>query len=419
MNYTAEIISVGTELLLGNVTNTDAKDISYMLSELGINVYFHTVVGDNSERLKNAVEIARKRADIIITTGGLGPTCDDLTKQTLAEAFEKELIYNKDEGEKIKRYFETKLRTYEMTENNLLQALLPENCTVFHNEWGTAPGCAFDTDGVHVLMLPGPPRECVSMFKNCAVPYLKKLADSEICSHNIHVIGMTESAVEDRLHDIMTSLKNPTLAPYAKEGEVLLRVTAKAASKDTADILMNPVIENVQKILGDVIYGIDKESFESVVLELLRKNNKTLSTAESCTGGFISKRLTDVPGASENYIGGAVTYSNKSKHVLLNVDERLIEDKGAVSAEVAEEMAKGIRKKLGTDIGLSVTGVAGPGSDEKGTEVGTVYIALADETAVYCRKFHLGAERVRVRTSAAMNALDMVRRYLSGLDIIR
>lgn len=418
MSYTAEIISVGTEILLGNITNTDARDISCMLSELGINVFFHTVVGDNPTRLKNAVDIAKTRSNIIITTGGLGPTCDDLTKQTLAETFGKKLLYNEEEGNALKEYFAAKLKAEHMPDNNLLQVMLPEGCTVFHNEWGTAPGCAFEESGIHVLMLPGPPRECVSMFRNCAMPYLKRLADAEIHSHNIHIVGMTESLAEEKLHDIMMSLENPTLAPYAKDGEVQLRVTAKAESKEAADAMMWPVIEKVKAILGDVVYGIDKDSLEAAVLELLVQNNKTLATAESCTGGFIAKRLTDVTGSSRGYIGGAVTYSNESKHLLLGVDSELIAEKGAVSAETAKEMAKGIRQKLGANIGVSVTGVAGPGSDEKGTEVGTVYIALADENDVYCKEFHLGTERIRVRTAASVRALDMVRRYLSGLKII-
>ena len=418
MSYTAEIISVGTELLLGNITNTDARDVSAMLSELGINVFFQTVVGDNPRRLKNAVDIARSRADIIITTGGLGPTYDDLTKQVIAEAFGKKLVYNESEGDRIKKYFRERLKTDDMPENNLLQAMLPEGCTVFCNDMGTAPGCAFEAGGKHVLMLPGPPRECVSMFRKCAMPYLSRLSDGELHSHIIHIVGMTESAVEEKLTDIMQSLENPTLAPYAKEGEVTLRVTAKAGSTDEAERMMIPVIENVRSVLGDVIYGVDKENLESAVLELLIEKGKTLSTAESCTGGFIAKRLTDVAGASRGYLGGVVTYSNESKTKLIGVDGDLIEEKGAVSYEVAVEMAKGVRDRLKTDIGISVTGVAGPDSDEKGTEVGTVYIALADESSVYCKEFHLGGERMRIRTHASARALDMVRRYLSGLDVI-
>ncbi len=227
MAYTAEIIGVGTELLLGNIANTDAQDVSKALSEIGINVYFHTVVGDNPERLKQAVAIARSRADIIITTGGLGPTCDDLTKQTLAEAFGKKLVFSEDEAERIREFFRDRLHSTEVTENNFQQAYLPEGCVIFHNGCGTAPGCAFQSEGTHVLMLPGPPNECREMLANCAVPYLKALSDEEIHSHNIHIFGKGESAVEARLRDMMLSLENPTLAPYAKDSSASALPTSR------------------------------------------------------------------------------------------------------------------------------------------------------------------------------------------------
>lgn len=418
MNYTAEIISVGTELLLGNVANTDARDISREISELGINVFFHTVVGDNPERLKEAVAIAKKRADIIITTGGLGPTYDDLTKQTLAEAFGKKLVFDENEAQEIKEYFENKLHAAGWTDNNYQQALLPEGCTVFHNRCGTAPGCAFFAEGVHVLMLPGPPSECGDMFKNCAMPYLKKLSDSEIVSHNIMVFGMGESAVEDKLRDMMLELKNPTLAPYAKPGEVMLRVTAKAESRAGAEALMAPVIEKVSSVLGPIIYGIDCGSLEERVLELLRANRSTLSTAESCTGGLTAKRLTDISGASDVFRGGFVTYSNDVKTRLLDIDRELLAEKGPVCRQVAELMAMGVREKLDTDIGIGITGIAGPNSDETGREVGTVFVALAARDGVFCRHLHLGTDRDRVRTMAASHALDMVRRYLTKLPVV-
>lgn len=417
MNYSAEIISVGTELLLGNITNTDARDISQMLSEIGINVYYHTVVGDNPERLKKAVAIAKERADIIITTGGLGPTCDDLTKQTLAEAFGKKLIFDKNEEKEIKAYFSQRLHTTKMTDNNLQQALLPEGCTVFHNQCGTAPGCAIEGDGVRVLMLPGPPKECISMFKNCAMPYLKALSDSEIHSHNIHIFGLGESSVEDKLRPMMLRMENPTLAPYAKEGEVMLRLTAKAANAEDAEALMEPALREVRNILGDIVYGIDTNSLEQTVLDLLKKNGKTLAVAESCTGGLVSKRITDVPGSSAVFYGGAVTYSNESKSVMADVDPDIIKKSGVISAPVAVEMAKGIRAKLCSDLGIGITGIAGPGSDDTGTELGTVFVALADSGQTWCRSLHLGLDRSRVRTMASNHALDMLRRYLTGISI--
>ena len=417
MPRTAEIISVGTELLLGNIVNTDARDISQMLSELGINVYFHTVVGDNPERLKSAVETARSRADIIITTGGLGPTCDDLTKQTLAEAFGKKLIFDEKEAEEIRTYFSQRLHTHAMTYNNYQQALLPEGCVPFHNACGTAPGCAFESDGVHVLMLPGPPRECISMFKNCAMPYLRKLSDDEILSHNIHIFGLGESFVEDRLRPLMLKLSNPTLAPYAKEGEVRLRVTAKGKSQEECEALMAPVIDQVRSVIGSCIYGIDTDTMENTVLSLLLERSLTFATAESCTGGLISKRITDIPGSSRVFLGGAVTYANSAKSDILGVDPEIIKANGAVCRQVAEAMARGARERFHSDIAVGLTGIAGPASDNSKKEIGLVYCALAAEDAIYCRELHLGLDRDRVRTSAANHAFDMVRRYLTGLNV--
>lgn len=417
MSYTAEIIGVGTELLLGNTVNTDARDISEGLSALGINVFFHTVVGDNPTRLRLAVEIAKRRADIIITTGGLGPTYDDLTKQTLAECFGKKLVMNEEEAAGIRAYFENTMLARKFTENNMQQAMLPEGCTVFHNEWGTAPGCAFRGDGKHVLMLPGPPRECNAMFKNCAVPYLKALSDTEILSHSIRIFGMGESAVEDMLREYMLELNNPTLAPYAKEGEVMLRVTAMGKTSEECEELMVPVIEKVRETLGDIIYAIDEDSLESVVLRILKEKNLTLAAAESCTGGLLQKRLTDILGSSKAFLGGAVTYSNKSKELLIGVPATLLEKEGAVSEAVAKAMADGIREKLGAEFGIGITGVAGPDKDDRGNEVGTVFVALSAIDDTYVRKLHLGSDRGRIRTAAANNGLDMLRRYLTGLKI--
>lgn len=417
MNHVAEIVSVGTELLLGNTTNTDARDISIMLSEIGINVYYHTVVGDNPTRLKAAVDIAKSRADIIITTGGLGPTFDDLTKQTLAEAFGVKLIFSEEEAERIRSYFERRLHNIEMTENNLQQAYLPENCTVFHNEWGTAPGCAFVADNTTVIMLPGPPRECVSMFKYCAVPYLKAMSDSEIRSHNIRIFGMGESSVEDKLRPMMLRMENPTLAPYAKEGEVMLRVTAKAETKDEADRLMEPAIEEVQRILGDVIYGIDVDSLEKTVIDLLLERDLTVAAAESCTGGMLAKRLTDIPGASGAFMGGGVTYSNNAKYELADVDPEFLAENGPYNRETALMMAEGIKNRLDADIGIGITGLAGPGSDETDLIPGTAFVALSTPDGSCCRSLQLGDGRERIRIMATNHALDMVRRYLTGLPI--
>ena len=263
-SYDTEIISVGTELLLGHVTNTDARDISEMLSKIGINVKYHTVVGDNPERLRKCVETAKSRADIIITTGGLGPTCDDLTKQILAEAFGLRLVENKAEREGLYDYIRYGKK---FTDNNFTQAMLPEGCTVFHNNCGTAPGCGFEKDGKIVVMIPGPPKECNAMFRESALPYLRKLSEELIVSHSVRIFGLGESSVDDIFAEEMNRMTNPTMAPYAKECDCLLQITAKAKSVDEAEKMIAPVMEHVMQRLGDVVYGVDVECIEESVIK--------------------------------------------------------------------------------------------------------------------------------------------------------
>ncbi|MCI8302600.1 MAG: competence/damage-inducible protein A [Oscillospiraceae bacterium] len=414
----AELIAVGTELLLGNIANTDAQILSEKLSALGITVLHHTVVGDNPERLAEALETARRRADIIITTGGLGPTYDDLTKQTICRTFGRELELHQDILEEIRTWFETKLGK-RMPENNVQQAMLPVNCTVFDNPVGTAPGCAFQEGGVHVLMLPGPPFECRYMFDNRARQYLEKLTDGVIVSHEIKIFGMGESSVEEALREPMTRLTNPTLAPYAKLNECMVRATAKAETREAAEALLKPLVAQVLETLGDVVYGVDVESLEQVVSAALLERGLTLSAAESCTGGLIAKRMTDLPGASKVFRGGVVSYTNGVKSGILGVPEALLEEQGAVSEPVARVMAEGCRRVCGSDLAVSVTGVAGPESDDRGNEVGTVYIALASDQGTICRKLSCGKGRgrERVRSAAAQNAFDMLRRTLLGLPL--
>ena len=413
MSHTAELIAIGTELLLGNIANTDAQMISEGLSELGINVYYHTVVGDNPERVRQAVDIARSRADIIITTGGLGPTCDDLTKVALAEAFGKGLFFHEPSAQRIRDRFLQMERP--MTENNLQQAMLPEGCTVLENDWGTAPGVAFEADGTHVLMLPGPPRECEMMFRHRAVPYLKKLSDGVIASRTVKTFGIGESAVEDQLRDLMNSLQNPTLAPYAKPTGTELRITAHAQTEEEAFALIAPVEEQVKALLGDYVIGVDVNSVQEVCFRLLREKGLTLGTAESCTGGLIAKLITDLPGSSQVFMGGVVSYTNQVKAGLLGVSQDLLDQYGAVSSQVAEAMARGAKAALGCDIAVSATGVAGPNTDDRGNPVGLVYLGLAYGEECIVQEFHAGrGDRDRVRRMAAGTALDMVRRYLTN-----
>lgn len=418
--YNAEILSVGTEILLGHTTNTDARDISLMLSEIGINVKYHTVVGDNPQRLCDCIRIARSRADIIISTGGLGPTCDDLTKQILASSFGLELEMNEYERSCLYDYLTNRGYSKEMTENNLKQAMLPKGCTVFHNDWGTAPGCAFEKDGTVVLMLPGPPKECNAMFRACAMPYLRSLSDEQIVSHAVHVFGMSESAMDQIFRDEMNAMTNPTMAPYAKEGDCLLQITAKAPSAEEAEEMMKPVIEHACEVLGDVVFGIDIDTVEESVFMLLKEKGMTFSAAESCTGGELAKRFTDIPGASEFFLGGVTTYTNEAKAKLLGISPQLIEEKTAVSREVAKEMAERVRALLGSDIGVGVTGLAGPDGDGV-HEVGTVFVSLAVEGKTYVRELNVGNRRTRsyIRRVSGNYVFDMMRRYLSGLEVIK
>ena len=418
MPHTAELIAVGTELLLGNIANTDAQFLSQQLSALGINVYYHTVVGDNPQRLRAAVELAKTRADILITTGGLGPTCDDLTKNVLAACFGKALVFHAPSARRIEGYFRQLHANRPMTENNYQQAMLPEGCDVLDNDWGTAPGVTFEAEGVRVIMLPGPPRECRAMFTHRALPYLRKLSDGVIASRTVKLFGIGESAMEAQLRDEMNAMTNPTLAPYAKEGECELRITAHAADEAAAYALIDPVAERLKARFGPLVYGVDVPSLEGAVLALLKEKGLTFGCAESCTGGLIAKRITDLPGASAAFRGGVVSYATEVKHTVLGVDQALLDQYGAVSAPVAAAMAEGARRVLGCDVAVASTGVAGPEADERGNPVGLVYLALAAPEGVWVRKTQQNLrERPRIRHIAASHAFDLARRYLSGLEM--
>lgn len=414
MSHTAELIAVGTELLLGNIANTNAQMLSQGLSRLGINVFYHTVVGDNPDRLRQAVAIAKSRADIIITTGGLGPTCDDLTKVALAESFGKKLVHHAPSEQRIRDRFAA--MGHEMTENNLQQAMLPEGCTVLDNDWGTAPGAAFEADGVRVILLPGPPWECEKMFRYRAVPFLQDLVEGVIVSRTVKTFGIGESAAEAVLRPLMNRLHNPTLAPYAKPTGTELRITAQAQTEAEALALIAPVEEEVKALLGDKVIGVDVNSVPEVVLSLLKERGLTLGTAESCTGGFMAKLMTDLPGSSAVFRGGVVSYTNEVKANVLGVPQGMLEEYGAVSPQVAEAMAQGARRILGCDLAVSATGVAGPERDERNNPVGLVYLALAWEDGCYVKEFRAGnVARERVRRQSAQQGLDLVRRKLTGL----
>lgn len=412
----AEIISVGTELLLGQVVNTDTAIVAQELSALGINLLYSAVVGDNVERLRHAVDTAISRSELLIMTGGLGPTTDDLTKETTAACAGKKLVLHQPSLERIQNYFNEKY----VSENQEKQAWLPEGCTVFQNDNGTAPGCAFQAQsGCTVIMLPGPPSELEPMLKNYVVPFLKKGQEHVIVSHNVHIYGRGEAPVAQMLDDLMNG-ENPTLAPYAKEGECYMRVTAKAPTVEEADEMCRPLIEEIRRRVGDFVYSVDVESLEELVVGELAAQGKTLATAESCTGGLLSKRITDVAGASAVFHMGVVTYANQAKEDLLGVSHETLERWGAVSSQTAREMAQGIVRRSQADLGIGITGIAGPDGGTAEKPVGLIYIALSDGERTWVTKRHpIGRTKSRAwhRHCAASQALDMVRRYLEGLPV--
>lgn len=408
-----EIIAVGTELLLGEIVNTDAPMIAQGLAELGIGVYFQTVCGDNPDRLKSVLEVAKQRADLIITTGGLGPTADDLTKETIAAAFGKGLVRDEESMARLRENF--KGRT--MTKNNEKQADVPEGCTVFQNDWGTAPACAFEGEGCLVIMLPGPPRECTPLFREKVMPFLEKRRGGALCSRYVKVFGMGESEMASRLSNQMDTWENPTAAPYAKEGECLVRITAMGKNKEEAFAMTEPAVREVRQVLGDVVYGVDVDSLEQVVVQEMTARGLTLATAESCTGGLMGKRITDVPGASACYLGGVVSYQNEVKENLLGVRHETLISKGAVSEDTACQMAQGVRKALGADIGISTTGVAGPGGGTPEKPVGLIYVGISTKDRTWAvRILRPRQSRENLRRLASSTAFDLVRRHLEGLD---
>ena len=409
--WKAEILCVGTELLLGDIVNTNARELSAALRGLGIGVYWQSVVGDNPDRLRQAVKVARDRANLIITTGGLGPTYDDLTKDVVCEVFGVPLVMHEEEAEKIRAFFAQKSR--EMPENNLRQAMLPEGCTVFSNGNGTAPGFAFVADGATVIQLPGPPREMRLMLETGVIPYLRGSTDEILVSKDIRIFGLGESSVEARLHDYMESLVNPTLAPYAGTAEVRLRATAMAPDEAAAEAMLEPVITRVRAELGDLVYAVDEPKLESVCLRLLKEKGLTFAAAESCTGGLIAKRFTDQSGASSAFMGGVVCYTNFVKHHVLGVPQETLDEFGAVSAQTAAAMAEGARRVCGSDIAVSVTGCAGPNSDERGTPVGTGFVGFASPESTIVKPIQMGKDREWARVYAASFAFDLIRRYLT------
>jgi nicotinamide-nucleotide amidase len=406
----AEILAVGTELLMGQIANTNAQYISSRLPDVGIGVYYHDVVGDNPERLKQSLSLALSRSDVIILTGGLGPTRDDLTKETVAGMLGRKLVLDQESLDVMEEFF--KKRCKRMTDNNMKQAYLPEGCIIIRNKNGTAPGCIIEDNGKVVVMLPGPPSEMKPMFDETVMPYFQARSEYRLESRFLRIFGIGESAVEDMLLDLIDNQTNPTIAPYAKDGEVTLRLTAMYDKNSIGEDIIGPVEAEIRRRLGDAVYSSDNSSLDEIAARLLIDSGKTLSVAESCTGGMVSSRLTDMPGISAVFDRSIVTYSNRAKMEELGVSRETLDTYGAVSEQTASEMAEGVRRISGTDIGISVTGIAGPGggSDEK--PVGLVFTALAHRDGTAVRKLDLWGSRSRIRNVTCLHVFDMLRRYL-------
>ena len=403
-----ELISVGTEILLGDILNTNVQYLSKALATLGIGVTHHSTVGDNKQRLLDTLATAFTRCDAVILTGGLGPTPDDLTKETCAEYFGKDLYLDDKILEEIEGYF--RLKNIVMPESNKKQALVPEGSIILENNNGTAPGFIMEKNGKIIVILPGPPKEMVPMYRESVEPYLRKFTNEIILSKNIRTFGIGESAMSELVEDLLDG-SNPTVAPYAKSGEALLRVTAKAESEKDAEKLMVPIIDEIKSRLGDYIYGIDCNSIEEATAKLLMERKQTVAFAESCTGGLCAKRLTDIPGTSEIFHCGIVSYSNDIKMKVLGIKEETIEKYTEVSAECAKEMADGVRLLADADYGVSITGYAGPGDEE---EVGLIYIGVSSQKETRAIKLltgHKGAScrdyNRHVASSRAFNELRL------------
>lgn len=411
----AEILAVGTELLMGQIVNTNAQYLSSKLPDVGISVYYHSVVGDNPERLRESLELALKRCDVVITTGGLGPTQDDLTKETISEVCGRKLVLHQESLDAIKAFFKKIGR--EMTQNNEKQAYMPENCIILKNNNGTAPGCIIEQGEKVVVMLPGPPSEMKPMFDDFVFPYFRDRSSYTIESKFLRVFGIGESAMETKILDLIEGQTNPTIATYAKEGEVTIRVSARVEQGQDAEMLLRPVIEEIRKRTGDCLYSEEDHTLDQVAAELLSRHKLTLATAESCTGGLISQMLTNIPGISSVFMGGAVTYSNDAKEEYLGVKRETLLQHGAVSSQTAGEMAWGVRNRLNTDIGVAVTGIAGPDGGTPEKPVGLVYIGLSSEKGTFTKELRLLGNRKRIRTITALHVFDMIRRHVSGLGI--
>lgn len=406
----AEIIAVGTELLMGEILNSNSRDIARELYNLGIDVYHQSVVGDNLKRVSKELETAFERADLVITTGGLGPTRDDLTKEAAAHFLKREMILDEESIKHLEDFFGS--RGLPLNEGNKRQAYFPEGAKIIPNENGTAPACIIEFDEKVLVILPGPPREVIPLMEKYIIPYLEKRTGKVFISDIINISGIGEGHMEEKIMDIIEAQENPTVAPYAKEHGLTLRVTASANTEQEARLLLEPVVKKICDRLGMDVYAIGDTTLEAVVASLLIEQNLSISVAESCSGGLLAGRLINYPGISKVFKEGFITYSNESKINTLGVDSKILSKYGAVSEEVAKQMAKGAADRAKSDVALSITGIAGPdgGTDEK--PVGLVYIGLYLLGEVKVMKMDSWGSRDNVRRRAVSQALDMLRREL-------
>lgn len=381
------ILSVGTEILFGQIVNTNTVYLSQQMNMLGFDVMYHYTVGDNPKRVEEMIDLAFQDCDLILTTGGLGPTQDDLTKEVACKALDDTLVMMDDVLEKITKYFKTLGR--EMTENNKKQAIMPSRATVFHNDAGTAPGFALEKDGKYIICMPGPPREMKRMFQKSVVPFLQSMIDGALYYRQIRFFGIGESMLETQLLDLIDNQTDPTLATYAKEGECSLRIASKRATEEEAEHAVDEMLEMVKERVGHYIYSCDDEELAQVVADRLMEQGLTLSSAESCTGGMFASTMTDIPGISQCFDRGLVTYSNQAKMEELGVSAGTLEKFGAVSEETALEMVEGLKRVSGSDVCISVTGIAGPGGGSEEKPVGLVYIGFSYGDKKICKKIQM------------------------------
>ena len=406
-----ELISVGTEILLGNIVNTNTQYLAEKCALLGLSMYHQVTVGDNRERLFAVLETALNRSDVVILTGGLGPTEDDLTKEVCAEVMGFDLVDDEHTRERISKYFINNIYK-EIPDNNWKQAMIPQGATVLDNSNGTAPGLIMEKDGKTAILLPGPPNELKPLFTEQVFPYLQSRQPEVIRSQMVKICGFGESQVEDKLIDLINTQTNPTIATYAKTAEVHLRVTAKAANEDEAKALIKPVVKEIKSRFDNAVYTTkEEETLEMAVVRLLKKHELTVTTAESCTGGLIAGRLVNVPGASEVFREGFITYSNKAKRKYLDVSKGTLKKYGAVSEQTAKEMATGGVFASDADACIAVTGIAGPDADGE-KPVGLVYIACYIKDKVKVEEYHFKGNREKIREQSVVKALDFLRRSI-------